>query len=71
MNVKVIHEFLDVPVGTIGLVTNQQGEELKEITHPMFKSIKTQIGNAMWVKFPCKDLPVGVCQPFEMHVVEV
>lgn len=71
MNVQVIKEFLELPVGEVGVVIDQQGNELIEITEPQVISIKTQIGRAMWIKFSSKDIPVGICEPFEMHVKEV
>lgn len=75
MQVKVVKEFLEIPVDSIGIVTNQQGVEIVDIPSseliPGGRTIKQQINRAMWVKFNCKDLPVGICEPFEMHVKEL
>lgn len=59
MKVKVIKEFLEIPIGSIGQVTTQQGEPIEAVT-----------GNetAMWIKFDGKDMPVGICLPFGMFI---
>lgn len=59
MKVKVVKEFLGIPIGTIGVVTDQQGNVLE--TQP-------PNARAMYIKFDCKDMPVGICEPFGMHV---
>lgn len=75
MRVQVIKEFLGIPVDTIGIVTTRDGVELIPIEPcvllPEGKSIKQQIAHAMWIKFDCKDMAVGICEPFEMHVKEL
>ena len=62
MRVKVVKEFLGLKIGEIGEVTQQDG---KELPAPI------RLGRAMWVKFDSKDMPVGICEPFDMHVREV
>ena len=49
MQVKVKREFLDVPVGTIGTITQQDG-----------KTLEKQTSGALWISFPGKDQPVGI-----------
>lgn len=61
MKVKVIKQFLEIPIGTIGIVTTKEGVVLET---------KDPYARAMWIKFECKDLPVGLCEPFDMHVKE-
>ena len=62
MKVKVVKEFLGLKLGEIGTVTNQDGKKLSENFKP---------NRAMWIKFNSKDLPVGICEPFNMHVKEI
>ena len=59
MKVKTICEFLGIPKGTIGTVTTQDGVELKE---------KDQSARAMWIKFDCKDMPVGIPESFHNFI---
>lgn len=59
MKVKIIKECFEIPIGTIGTITNQAGDIL-DAQPPMAR--------AMWVKFDCKEMPVGICEPFGLHV---
>ncbi len=60
MTVKVVKEFLGIPVGTIGVVTDQEGNILK-----LIDSSK----RSMWIKFDCKDMPVGIPEDFGLFIV--
>lgn len=59
MKVKVVNEFLGIPKGTIGVVTTQAGDIL-EIQPPNER--------AMWIKFDCKSMPVGIPQSFDAFI---
>lgn len=56
---KVVKSFLGIPIDTVGVVTTKEG-------HPVVTT--SPHDNAMWIKFDCKDMPVGLCLPFGMHV---
>lgn len=59
IHVKSLIDFLGIPKGSIGVITTRAGEVLPG-NDPNAK--------AMWIKFPCKDMPVGICLPFGMFV---
>jgi hypothetical protein len=60
MKVKTVSEFLGIPKDTIGEVVNQDGSPLPEGFKP---------STAMWIKFDCKDMPVGICQDFSNFII--
>jgi len=55
MKVKTVCEFLGIPKGTIGVVTTKEGEPLEN---------KDPLARAMWIKFDCNDMPVGIPETF-------
>lgn len=58
IKVKVVREFLEIPIGTIGIITTQYGEPLEV----------SPISRAMWIKLDQKDMPVGIPEPFGLHI---
>lgn len=60
MQVKTVSDFLGIPKGTIGLVVTQEGREIE---------YKNPLDRAMWIKFDCKDMPVGIPEDFSKFIV--
>ena len=59
MKVKTVSEFLGIPKGTVGVITTQDGRALED---------KEPLGRAMWIKFDCKDMPVGIPEDFSNFI---
>lgn len=59
MKVITVSEFLGIPKGTVGDITDRDGNVLETMD---------TVSRVMWIKFECKDRPVGIPDSFDIFV---